>query len=301
MGGSTSTLSIVIRAIDDASAQLAGIFDGASAKATEAQTSVVELGVQMTIAGAAMAGIGDKITGFITSIVNAGTQGVTASESLNTTLASLVSTAQQDTVSKEANLAATQKLNAQHATLTAQIRLEEEALAKATAKYGENSPQVAAAEAKLLTYQASLQKVDDSLNQHTALLNLASASVADLSKKFTEASDANVKLGFNVEDSLRSFQSLMQATHDVTQSMNLNALAMNLARDKQEDLGTATNQVVQILEGGGRAAKQFGINMSSDRNTCRSTRPTHPDAWRTGAGLCGWPGGKSRYRAGGME
>jgi hypothetical protein len=262
MGGATSTLSIVIRAIDDASAQLAGVFNGVETKASEAQMTVSELGMQMTIAGAAMVEIGSKVTVFMQSVVAAGTQGVTASESLTTTLSSLVSTAQQDTVSKEANLAATQKLNAQKATLTAQIRLEEEALTKATAKYGENSPQVAAAEAKLLTYQASLQKVDDSLNQHTALLNLAGASVADLSKKFTEAADANVHLGFNVEDSLRSFQSLMQATHDVTQSMNLNALAMNLARDKQEDLGTATNQVVQILEGGGRAAKQFGINMS---------------------------------------
>jgi hypothetical protein len=262
MGGASSTLSIIVTAIDDASAQLAGVFNGVETKATEAQQTVTSLGTQMTIAGVAMAGIGEKVTSFMQSVVDAGAKGETASDSLNTTLASLVSTAQQDISSKDANTAATQKLNAQKATLTAQINLEQEALTKAIAKYGENSPQVADASAKIQTYQASLQKVNDALNQHAALLNLSSASVAVLSQQFHSASDANVQLGFNVEDSLRSFQSLMQATHDVTQSMQLNTLAMNLARDKQEDLGTATNQIVQILEGGGRAAKQFGINMS---------------------------------------
>jgi hypothetical protein len=262
MGGASSTLSIIVTAIDDASAQLAGVFNGVETKAIEAQQTVTSLGTQMTIAGVAMAGIGEKVTSFMQSVVDAGAKGETASDSLNTTLASLVSTAQQDISSKDANTAATQKLNAQKATLTAQINLEQEALTKAIAKYGENSPQVADASAKIQTYQASLQKVNDALNQHAALLNLSSASVAVLSQQFHSASDANVQLGFNVEDSLRSFQSLMQATHDVTQSMQLNTLAMNLARDKQEDLGTATNQIVQILEGGGRAAKQFGINMS---------------------------------------
>jgi len=262
MGGSSTTLSIIVQAIDDASAQLAGIFDGVETNASNAQKTVTELGTQMTIAGAAMVAIGSKITGFMESVVDAGTQGVTASDSLNTTLSSLVSTAQQDLASKEANTAATQKLNAQKATLTSQIALETEALTKAISKYGENSAQADAARAKIQTYQDSLEKVNNALAQHQALLGLASTSVADLSKQFTSAADASVKLGFNVDDSLRSFQSLMQATHDVTQSMQLNTLAMNLARDKQEDLGTATNQIVQILEGGGRAAKQFGINMS---------------------------------------
>jgi chromosome segregation ATPase len=262
MRGAATKLSIIITAVDDASAQLTGVFNGVETKASEAQQSISELGTQMTVAGVAMAGIGAGITDFLSKLVDAGTQGVTASESLNQTLASLISTAQQDTASKDANAAAVQKLNAQHATLTAQLELEQQAMQKDIDKYGQNSPQVADAAAKIQTYEASLQKVNDALDQHQALLNLASASIAGLSQQFTEASDANVKLGFNVEDSLRSFQSLMQATHDVTQSMDLNTLAMNLARDKQEDLGTATNQVVQILEGGGRAAKQFGINMS---------------------------------------
>jgi hypothetical protein len=262
MGGATAILSIVITAIDDASAQLAGVFNGVSQKATTAQETITSLGTQLTIAGATMAELGSKVTGFMQSVIDAGSQGVAASDSLNQTLSSLISTAQQDTASKEANLAATQKLNAQHATLTAQLELEQQTMQKDIEKYGVNSPQVADAAAKIQTYEASLQKVNDALNQHTALLDLAGASVAQLSQQFTSAADANVKLGFNVDDSLRSFQSLMQATHDVTQSMDLNTLAMNLARDKQEDLGTATNQVVQILEGGGKAAKQFGINMS---------------------------------------
>jgi len=263
--GASAQLEIIIRAIDESAAGFANVASGldeTGKKAISAQEQVKQLGEALTEAGVAFTGIGAAVTAGIGETVKAATDSATAHEQLNTKLQALIATAQQDIASKDADAAATQKLDAQHASLTARITLEQEAYQKAVDRYGVGSAQAADAAAKLQTYQASLDKVNEALQQHQNLLDLATESTAALSAQFTSAADANVKLGFDVTDSINSFDALVGATHDVTQAMQLNALAMDLARNKNEDLGTATTQIVQILEGGGRAAKQFGINMS---------------------------------------
>lgn len=260
-----TSLQIVITALDETAGAFANIRNGLNETGTAAITASEQLdkiGGALTAAGATATVIGGTITAAIGSIVDAADKHQAAQQTLLTTIQDQISASQQDATSADSNAAATQKLTAQKNTLNAQIALEQDALDKASSKYGENSAQVAAAQAKLETYQASLAKVNGALEQHSNLLLLTGSSAADLDAKFNAAAAAATTLGFNVDDSTGSLQQLFAATHDVSQSMDLSQTAMDLARFKNEDLGTATQQLVQIMEGGGRAAKQFGINMS---------------------------------------
>lgn len=74
-----------------------------------------------------------------------------------------------------------------------------------------------------------------------------------------DVAQASIKLGFDDEDTANSLAKLYQRTGSVTQAIKLNTLAMDLARAKSIDLGSATNLVNLALSGGGRALLQYGI------------------------------------------
>ncbi len=75
------------------------------------------------------------------------------------------------------------------------------------------------------------------------------------------ASNAAVKLGFDDEDSALSITKFYQRTNDLTQAIKLSNVAMDLARAKNLDLGTATNLVNLALSGSGRVLEQYGIKL----------------------------------------
>lgn len=76
-----------------------------------------------------------------------------------------------------------------------------------------------------------------------------------------EAANAAVKLGFDDEAAAESITRFYQATGDLSKAMDLNNLAMDLARAKNLDLATATGLVNQVLSGNGRALKQYQIDL----------------------------------------
>lgn len=77
-----------------------------------------------------------------------------------------------------------------------------------------------------------------------------------------QASAAAVKLGFDDEDAASSLANLFQRTEDVDKAMELNALAMDLARAKSISLADASNMIGLVMSGNGRALKQYGIEIS---------------------------------------
>jgi hypothetical protein len=74
-----------------------------------------------------------------------------------------------------------------------------------------------------------------------------------------KAADASVKLGFDDEETAMSIARFYQRTGDLNQSLMLNSVAMDLARDKNMDMVTAQQMVGLVLSGNGRALKQYGI------------------------------------------
>ena len=76
-----------------------------------------------------------------------------------------------------------------------------------------------------------------------------------------DAARAVTKLGFDDEQAANSMANFYQKTGDTTEAIKLNTLAMDLARAKSLDLGTASSLVTQVMAGGGRVLKQYGIDI----------------------------------------
>lgn len=77
-----------------------------------------------------------------------------------------------------------------------------------------------------------------------------------------KAADAVTRLGFDDEDAAESITKMYQRTGNLTKAIQLNNLAMDLARAKNIDLLDAANLVGQVLSGNGRVLKQYGIEIS---------------------------------------
>ncbi len=122
---------------------------------------------------------------------------------------------------------------------------------------------VAAAHAKaaadIATDQANIQKFQQQLDQLTNAEDLQGQSVESVTAKLQEQSEANVSLGFSIADSTKSLSQAFTATKNVSEAMQVNQAAMDLARAKNIDLATATNQVILAMEGQGRALATYGV------------------------------------------
>lgn len=105
-----------------------------------------------------------------------------------------------------------------------------------------------------------------SLNAIQKLADKAKGPGADafdfISDSIGKASQAAVKLGFDDEEAAGSMANLFQRTGDLNKTMELNALAMDLARAKGIGLADAGNMIGMVMSGNGRALKQYGIEIS---------------------------------------
>lgn len=105
----------------------------------------------------------------------------------------------------------------------------------------------AEAEAQMARVTASLESMgEEALRNRNAIL---------------KAADATVKLGFDDEDAALSITKFYQRTRDMNQALNLNSIAMDLARAKHIDLSSAVNMVNMVLSGQGKVLAQYGINI----------------------------------------
>lgn len=92
-----------------------------------------------------------------------------------------------------------------------------------------------------------------------ATLTAMGKNTPAVSGAIQKAADATTNLGFSNDDALASITKFYQRTGDLTDALKLNQTAMDLARAKNIDLGSATNLVNLALSGSGRALLQYGI------------------------------------------
>lgn len=76
-----------------------------------------------------------------------------------------------------------------------------------------------------------------------------------------KAGEAAIKLGFDDEAAAESVAKFFQATGDLTEAQKLNAIAMDIARGKNIELGDAQRAVQMILAGNTRELKAMGIEV----------------------------------------
>lgn len=94
----------------------------------------------------------------------------------------------------------------------------------------------------------------------------AMGKTADGAKeKILEYSKSVVRLGFDDEAAAVSVTKLFQVTGDLNKAMNLNNIAMDLARSKNMELADASRLITMVLSGNARALKEYGIELDETK------------------------------------
>lgn len=94
-------------------------------------------------------------------------------------------------------------------------------------------------------------------------------------KKIMEASEAVKRLGFDDDDTAQSITNLFVKTKDLNQAIELNKVAMDLARYKHIDLAEASKIVAQVMSGNGKALKDFGIVINENLPPMEALKEAH--------------------------
>jgi len=90
----------------------------------------------------------------------------------------------------------------------------------------------------------------------------------DLVPQITAYAEKQESLGFQSSETTEAMGHLIQKTGSYSEAVKLNALAMDIARYKHEDLSTASDEVIQLLSGKGvKALADYGIEL--DKNATR--------------------------------
>ena len=93
-----------------------------------------------------------------------------------------------------------------------------------------------------------------------ALKNLG---MGKASQEFEHMANNNTAMGFTVNSTARSLQTLATLTHSASDAVRLNSLAMDEARAKHVDLATADSMVQMQLRGSARGFTQFGVTLDA--------------------------------------
>jgi hypothetical protein len=244
---SQSVLEIIIQAVDESAAALQGAENNLKQVAQDA----IGAGVQMGIMGAAL-------TGAYVGVVNSAASVQESQDSLKQAVTDAMAGASDSTESYATQVKFLEdKINSYKASIagaTATLDTHTGSLEKSAAAH-------AKAAATIATDQVNIQKYQEQLDILTNSQNLNGQSLDDITSKLEDQATANVSLGFSVADSTHSLSQAFTATKSMSEALQVNQAAMDLARAKNIDLATATNQVILAMNGQGRALATYGIQI----------------------------------------
>lgn len=108
-------------------------------------------------------------------------------------------------------------------------------------------------------FSSALKETDTKTISTTKTITGMGMTFDEAKNKIIEASKSVLRLGFDDETAALSITKLFQVTGDLNKAMELNTLAMDLARSKNIGLEEASRMVTLVLAGNGRALKEYGI------------------------------------------
>lgn len=106
--------------------------------------------------------------------------------------------------------------------------------------------------------QAEMAKVDQ-------IVKAMGGNFEETKGKIEQAAAATVKLGFDDEAAAVSIARLYQKTNDYNQALQLNTIAMDLARAKNLGLEQASQLVSMAYSGNAKLLKQYGIELDENK------------------------------------
>jgi hypothetical protein len=107
----------------------------------------------------------------------------------------------------------------------------------------------------------SAMEAEVQMAKFDAKMKTVKGGTEEARKAILDRANAVVKMGFDDEAAANNMANLFQRTGDVNKAMELNNLAMDLARDKNISLTDAGNMVGMVMSGNARALKQYGIEI----------------------------------------
>ena len=247
MAASQSILEILIQAVDESAAALQGAQNNLKQVGQEAISTGVEIGAIGATLTAAYGGIVESAANVQESQDNLHQAVVDAMQGANTSTAAY---ATQVTFLKD-------KIDGYKATIaqaTATLDTHTGSVEKSSAAHEKAAASIATAQVNMAKYQQQLDLLTNSED-------LAGGSVDEITAKLDSEAQSSVALGFSVADSTRSLSQAFTATKNMSEAMQVNQAAMDLARAKNIDLATATNQVILAMNGQGRALATYGIQI----------------------------------------
>jgi hypothetical protein len=236
-----------------------GMADDAAKSGEEMQSSISSVGGKLQAVGIQLGIMGAAIAAPAVEAVKAASDQADAFDQLGNTVANVYASAATPTAGYATEVAdLTAKINAQKAT----IAEAGAAMQKWVGTTAEVSASHEKAAASVATAQINIQKLQQQLDQLTNSQSLAGGSAADTTAQFEAAARASTKLGFDVADSATALTYLFSSTQDVTETMSAYQDAMDLAAKLNIPLAQAANDVVQAMNGQGRALRDLGINVA---------------------------------------
>lgn len=106
--------------------------------------------------------------------------------------------------------------------------------------------------------QAEMAKVDQ-------IVKTMGGNFDETKNKIEEAAASTIQLGFDDETAAVSIARLYQRTNDFNQALQLNTIAMDLARAKNLDLEQASQLVGMAFGGNAKLLKQYGIEIDENK------------------------------------
>jgi hypothetical protein len=247
MAAQQSILEILIQAVDESAAALEG-----------AQNNLKQVGQEAISSGTEIAAFGATLTAAYAGGVYSAANVQESQDSLKQAVTDAMAGASDSTGSYATQVSFLQdKINGYKASIaeaTATLDTHTGSVEKSAASH-------AKAAASIATDQLNIQKYQEQLDILTNAQKLSGDSTDDVTEKLEDQATANVSLGFSVTDSTNSLKQAFTATKSVSEAMQVNQAAMDLARAKNLDLATATNQVILAMNGQGRALATYGIQI----------------------------------------
>jgi hypothetical protein len=247
MAASQSILEIIIQAVDQSAAGL----QNAQSNLKDMSQAAVTAGTQLAVAGA-------TITAAYVGIVDSAANVQESQDNLKQAVTDAMASAGDSTDAYATQVKFLQdkidSYKASIASATATLDTHTGSTVKVAAAHEAAAAKIAADQVNIAKYQAQLDLLTNS-----QALNGQSAD--DITGKLEAQADASVSLGFSVADSTRSLSQAFTATKSVSDALQVNQAAMDLARAKNIDLATATNQVILAMNGQGRALATYGIQI----------------------------------------
>jgi|SRR5215472_31707 len=103
------------------------------------------------------------------------------------------------------------------------------------------------------------------------------AALEDVNKRFEEFVGQNARFIDNENDAKDALAAFIRAGFDTPEAMDAMGVSLDLAGAKQEDFKTAAGQMLQMMEGQGRVAKQLGIDIKALSSDDESATAAHKD------------------------